>query len=857
MASHHSKSLYAIKECSTCGSLYTKDCCSIGSLNDKILTPVPDSSPRCARCGTPVDGLSCRGCAFLRKKFDEDLLAYCVENGIFQDFQNTSESSDNNTNVVNALREPCVVNQDPGEKSSQEPPQIDHNCCYECGDSLDGIFCRQCICKSCGKGAHFGYNCPPKVPIISNPEQCNQTIAELPQILPSVHPTCNYEDENSFIYDSKPQSFNVSPSVLTYPPLLQFETYLCELYGNDSHYGYDCPSQVPFVYEPKPCYDQNFSDNYYPQNSPSFCYAYCGGSHFDYQCQLINETYYEPNLSYDSSGFDQPQPPQDSVDHRGILQVLDKMEEKLEEIIRDRRKKIENMSIEETMHEQQLVDREMKEIINDLGYKRFQGEEIDEEYERDCEIRIRKLKQDFNIWGSEVRKKEQAYEEENVFLLLSLHIDPILEEFAGELAHIAPIPPGIVKADFDPNDDTSSDNDDFEDIEYVSLEEVNDVDQEEKEFNLEDIFQIQDVILREKLLNVHRNSLPEFESFSDHTEETRSGSTTTHVNYSLPEYDSFLFEIEPDQEGLISIDNSNNTLLELPGFESFHFDPSFPRPPPEPPDVEICLHFETIATYGYQEKDKNKDKTEHEIGKSARKRVQRFRGEEIDEEYERDCEIRIRKLKQDFNIWGSEVRKKEQAYEEEKYSAACRYLLSITCDDEDDYIPLEITPDLPIEEPDNSLSMGDEHLDTTPKDRPYSEEFDGDSLIIAPIPPGIDIESVSMRRVNDDLKIFLRLLSERVFIDDILIYSRNKEEHADHLRIILKLLRKEELYAKFSKYIKDFSKIAKSLTELTQKNKKYIWGKDQETAFQLHKQKLCEALILALLEGNDDFVLYW
>ncbi|GKD19877.1 hypothetical protein Tco_1209035 [Tanacetum coccineum] len=88
------------------------------------------------------------------------------------------------------------------------------------------------------------------------------------------------------------------------------------------------------------------------------------------------------------------------------------MEEKLEEIIRDRRKKIEDMSIEEMMHEQQLVDREIKEIINDLGYKRFRGEEIDEEYERDCEIRIRKLKQDFNIWGSEVRKKEKAYEDE-------------------------------------------------------------------------------------------------------------------------------------------------------------------------------------------------------------------------------------------------------------------------------------------------------------------------------------------------------------------------------------------------------------------------------------------------------------
>ncbi|GJU44888.1 putative reverse transcriptase domain-containing protein [Tanacetum coccineum] len=87
-----------------------------------------------------------------------------------------------------------------------------------------------------------------------------------------------------------------------------------------------------------------------------------------------------------------------------------------------------------------------------------------------------------------------------------------------------------------------------------------------------------------------------------------------------------------------------------------------------------------------------------------------------------------------------------------------------------------------------------------------------------------------------------------VFIDDILIYSRNKEEHADHLRIILELLRKEKLYAKFSKC--DF------WISIVQFLRKYIWGKDQETAFQLLKQKMCEALILALPEGNDDFVVY-
>nr|GEV10190.1 putative reverse transcriptase domain-containing protein [Tanacetum cinerariifolium] len=65
------------------------------------------------------------------------------------------------------------------------------------------------------------------------------------------------------------------------------------------------------------------------------------------------------------------------------------------------------------------------------------------------------------------------------------------------------------------------------------------------------------------------------------------------------------------------------------------------------------------------------------------------------------------------------------------------------------------------------------------------------------------------------------------------------------------------LFGYYRRFIKDFSNIAKSLTELTQKNKKYTWGKDQETVFQLLKQKLYEAPILALLEGNDDFIVYY
>ncbi|GJX21348.1 putative nucleotidyltransferase, ribonuclease H [Tanacetum coccineum] len=149
-----------------------------------------------------------------------------------------------------------------------------------------------------------------------------------------------------------------------------------------------------------------------------------------------------------------------------------------------------------------------------------------------------------------------------------------------------------------------------------------------------------------------------------------------------------------------------------------------------------------------------------------------------------------------------------------------------------------------------------------------------------------------------------------VFIDDILIYSKTKEEHDVHLRLILELLKKEELYAKFSKcdfwlskvqflghvidsegihvdhakvesikgwespktpteihqflglagyyprFIEGFSEIAKPMTKLTQKSVKFNWGEKEETAFQTLKQKLCSAPILALPEGSENFVVY-
>nr|GEX07712.1 putative reverse transcriptase domain, ribonuclease H-like domain, aspartic peptidase domain protein [Tanacetum cinerariifolium]GEX16415.1 putative reverse transcriptase domain, ribonuclease H-like domain, aspartic peptidase domain protein [Tanacetum cinerariifolium] len=120
-----------------------------------------------------------------------------------------------------------------------------------------------------------------------------------------------------------------------------------------------------------------------------------------------------------------------------------------------------------------------------------------------------------------------------------------------------------------------------------------------------------------------------------------------------------------------------------------------------------------------------------------------------------------------------------------------------------------------------------------------------------------------------------------VFIDDILIYSNNKKEHKEHLKAILELFKKEELYVKFSKCefwipkVQFFSHVIDSKgihmdpakiesikdwvspkTKLTQKKVEFVWGDKQEAVFQLLKKKLCSAPILALPKGSKDFIVY-
>jgi len=161
-------------------------------------------------------------------------------------------------------------------------------------------------------------------------------------------------------------------------------------------------------------------------------------------------------------------------------------------------------------------------------------------------------------------------------------------------------------------------------------------------------------------------------------------------------------------------------------------------------------------------------------------------------------------------------------------------------------------------------------------------------------------------------KVFMEELDEFivVFIDDILIYSKSAEENEQHLRIVLEKLRTHELYAKFSKcefwlkriafrghilsedgvvvdpakvesvtnwkqpttvtevrsflglagyyrrFIEGFSKIARPMTELTKKDKKFVWTEACEKIFRQLKKTLTTAPVLTLPDIHKDFVVF-
>nr|GEV99946.1 hypothetical protein [Tanacetum cinerariifolium] len=558
-------------------------------------------------------------CALLRKIFREDLFTYCIGNGILQD---SSEPSNDNTNVVNALQEPFVVNQDPGKNSSQSLPQINHHCCYGCGDPLEDIFCHQCTCELCGKGAHFGYNCPPKVSIILNPEPFNnQTVNEFPPTVPSFDSTCYSEEGNSLTYDSTSNLVHDSPNVFN--PHSQPPLYSCEFYGNDARFGHYFTPQVSFIY-PKPCYnkDFNFPQKFYDFQQQYLCCENYGVPHEAYQCQPMNEDYYhEQNSCYDpnSFGFDQFQPPQYTkkeekqikeeqaaktrywkipicyddddddyaiaITHKEPDNSLSMGDEHFDTVSATEsdefiKSSVENLvpnpSESEGEHECDVPACEVfttfSNILFDADYdfsssddQSFFDEDIPKEIYSNplFDEEIISMKINPHHFNAESDLIESLLNYDSSIISSSSKIDSLFDKFADELTLLKSIPPGINETDCDPEEETRF-------IKRLLYD--NSSSRPPKEF-------------------ISKNSDAAFESFFPSpipVEDSDSLIEETDLSFTpdnpMPpgieedDYDS-------ERDILILKELFGNDILSLPENESFYFDiPSSPRPPAKPPD---------------------------------------------------------------------------------------------------------------------------------------------------------------------------------------------------------------------------------------------------------------------------------
>nr|GEY05021.1 hypothetical protein [Tanacetum cinerariifolium] len=652
-------------------------CCSKENVEDKIL--VPKLSKNCARCGHPVDGSYCQGCALLRQELEENLVTHS------QDFQNTFDSSNDSTNVINAPRDPFVVKHDHGsfvdkiifdlnrapglphlhtispnqfhcfhckdvlgdgeacqrctctrcgsglskglcyicgnnqnslndspsifKNSSQSPPHINH-CCYECGDPLDGIFCKRCTYKCCGKDAHIGYNCPPKVSVISNPKPCKtQTIDELPQTLPSFHPTFYSGNESPFTCDSTPNYVDESPNVFNPPP--QPPVYSCEFCGNDAHYGHYCTPQAPFIYlEPS------------------------------YQCQPMNEDYYHgQNSRYDSTsiGFDQSQPQQYTVNHPIFNAHNDYLDSqiRLNITLTKLREQMTSLTSFCEMACQIIQKKQEEKQLEEEQASKAQNWKLPVCYDDDDDEERSNYLEDNIISGlspcSAFTPNEPILsieEPDNSLSMGDEHLDTIPamesdEVIKSSVENLISIPSESEEFSSTDEDSFSIDNLDYveaspPDSDLVSLE-VMEIFIPKVGGIVDDILlTIKDDILREKLLNVNLliakiealndnptpssncktkssstsfnslleetntfdNSLPEFETFCFDVKEISSGCTTTHSDISLPEYEVFY----DDHVKEIS-SGSPTTHSDSPFYASFIFDLSInPFPPVDKSD---------------------------------------------------------------------------------------------------------------------------------------------------------------------------------------------------------------------------------------------------------------------------------
>nr|GEV77907.1 ribonuclease H-like domain-containing protein [Tanacetum cinerariifolium] len=379
-------------------------------------------------------------------------------------------------------------------------------------------------------GAHYGYNCLPKVPIIPNPGPFNnQTDDELPQSVPSFDPTCYSKEGNSFNYDSKSNLVHDSPNVFDPPSQPSF--YSCEFCGNDACYGHYCTPQITS------CCDDDDDDN------------------------TIGITHKEPDNSLSMGD-----------EHLNTIPAM-----KLDEFIKS---SVENLVPNPSESKGEYVCdvpacevfTNFSNILFDADYD-FYSSDDQSFFHEDTPKKIYSnplfdeeiisMKIDPHHFNAESDLIESLLNHDSPIISSSLKTNSLFDEFAGELTLLKLILPRISETDCDPEEETRF-------IKILLYD--NSSPRTPKEF-------------------IFENSDAAFESFSPSPIPVEDNDSLIEVidlsftpDYPKPpgikedDYDS-------ERDILILEELLSNDSLSLPKNESFQFDiPSYSRPPAKPPD---------------------------------------------------------------------------------------------------------------------------------------------------------------------------------------------------------------------------------------------------------------------------------
>nr|GFA22187.1 hypothetical protein [Tanacetum cinerariifolium] len=469
-----------------------------------------------------------------------------------------------------------LSNKTPVKISSQSPPQINHHCCYGCGDSLEDIFYHQCSCELCGKGAHSGYNCPPKVSIIPNPGLCNnQTIDELPQTMPSFEPTCYSEDGNSFTYDS---------NLILLMIFLTFSTHLCNpRYIHMSFVG-TMIIMVTIVHLKFRLSIRNrvtiktlISRKVFMIFNNIFVVKIAG-----VLMKLTNILVcYDDDDDEDCTIAITPKEPDNSLsmgdEHLDTIPTTES-DEFLKSSVENL---VPNLSKSEGEHECDVPACEdfttFSNILFDSDYdfsssddQSFYDEDIPKEIYSNplFDEEIFSIKIDLHHFNAESDLIESLLNHDSLIISSSSKIDSLFDEFAGELTHLKTIPPGINETDCDPEEEIRL-------IKRLLCD--NSPSRLPEEF-------------------ISENSDTAFESFSPFLIPVEdSDSFMEEIDLSFTSDDPIPLGIKEDdyeseRDILILKELLSNDSLSLSENESFHFDiPSSSRPPAKPPDGNLGI----------------------------------------------------------------------------------------------------------------------------------------------------------------------------------------------------------------------------------------------------------------------------